>query len=260
MVLWQVAQRCLAFLDCAAGVEAQTRELKRDTRALVEAYTAENGLWRLDHAQRLFEHAAAQCVQDDEVDPLVQCCRRRYRDVVGGAQTLFQSAVRATGWPPEGVRRQTQTFDSHVAPEMTERHKTAYVLVDGLRYEMARDLATALRDLGEVHVEGVASVLPTTTPCGMAALMPGADGAFSLVEQRGEAVPAIGAAPLAGIEERRALLASRYRDRLIDITLEELISTAPKKLAARIGVADLAIVRTQDIDELGENTSLYRAR
>lgn len=260
LLLWQVAGRCLEFLACAANVETTIPTLKRDPRTLIETYTADEGLWRLDRAQRLFEHAAAQLAQEDEVEPLVQRCRVRYREVVDAVQGLFQAAVAATGWPPEGVRRQTQTFDSYVAPELAERRKTAYILVDGLRYEMGRDLTEALRDLGEVRVEGVASVLPTTTPCGMAALMPGADGAFSLVELRGELAPAIGATALPGIDERRALLASRYRDRLIDLTLEDVISIAPKKLRARIGVADLAIVRTQDIDELGESANLYRAR
>src|SRR5207247_1570115 len=45
-----------------------------------------------------------------------------------------------------------------------------------------------------------------------------------------------------------------------DITLEDLLSTAPQRLRGRIGKADLVVVRTQDIDALGEGPSLYRAR
>lgn len=257
-LLWQVVQRCLAFLERAVEVEAATPS--KTVRSLIEAYTAADGFWRLDQAQRLFEQAGAHCAEEDEVEPLLQTCRRRYRDVVGPFQAAFQAAVRAEGWPPEGVRRQTQTFDGHVLPELQERRKTVYFLVDSLRYEMGRDLADALVDLGPATVEGVASVLPTTTACGMAALMPGADGAYTLLEHRGGLVPAVAGLPLPDRAERTALLASRFGDRVADITLEELLSTAPKRLGNRIGQADLVVVRTQDIDELGEGQSLFRAR
>jgi hypothetical protein len=258
LLLWRVVQRCIEFL--AAADEAAATTLKRDTRGLIEAYCAADGLWRLDRAQRLFEYAAAQQPQDDEVEPLVETCRARYRALVERAQSPFQAAVKQAGWPPEGVRRQTQTFDVHVAPELDERRKTAYFLVDSLRYEMGRDLAEALGDVGAVRVENVATVLPTTTTCGMAALMPGADGAYTLVEHGGEVVPAIGGHPLPTIKERRALLEERYGDRLVELTLDEVLTTATKRLRRRFEVADLAIVRSQDMDELGENLSLYRAR
>lgn len=258
LLLWQVVQRCVEFLAIAGEVEAAP--LKRDVRALIAAYCAADGLWRLDRAQRLFEYANAQRPQDDEVEPLIDTCRARYRTVVERAQSLFQAAVKETGWPPEGVRRQTQTFDAHIAPALIDRHKTAYFLVDSLRYEMGRDLAAALDDLGVVRVEPAASILPTTTPCGMAALMPGADGAYGLVEQGNEVVPAIGGRPLPGIKERRALLEERYGDRMVELTLDETLTTAAKRLRKRIDVADLVIVRTQDMDALGENLSPYRAR
>lgn len=258
LLLWRVVQRCVEFL--ALADEVATMPLKRDVRRLIEAYSATDGLWRLDRAQRLFEYANAQHPQDDEVEPLIDACRARYRAVVERAQTLLQAAVKESGWPPEDVRRQTQAFDTHVTPELNERRKTAYILVDSLRFEMGRDLADALGDLGEVRVEPVTTILPTTTPCGMAALMPGADGAYSLVEHGSEIVPAIGDRALPSIKERRALLEERYGDRLVELTLDETLTTAAKRLRKRIGVADLVVVRTQDMDALGENLSPYRAR
>ncbi|HWE61515.1 MAG TPA: BREX system Lon protease-like protein BrxL, partial [Chloroflexota bacterium] len=94
----------------------------------------------------------------------------------------------------------------------------------------------------------------------MAALLPGADGAFTVVEHKGDAVPAVGGIPLPGLAERHALLHTRYGDRLVDITLEDLRATSQTALAKKIGVADLLVVRTQDIDELGEGISMHRAR
>jgi PglZ domain len=189
-LLWGVAQRCVTFLELAA--HAQSYMPANDTRSLVDAYVATDGLWKLDRAQRLYEYAAAQCAQDDSVEPLVQRCRVLYNTAVQRVQAAFQTVVLREGWPPERMRRQTQTFDSFVLPELALRHKIAYFLVDSLRYEMGRDLAEALHDLGSMSIESVVTVLPTTTPCGMAALMPGADGAFTFTEHRGELIPTIG--------------------------------------------------------------------
>ncbi len=257
-LLWQVVQRCVTFLELAA--HAQSYTLANDTRPLVEAYVAANGLWKLDRAQRLYEYAVAQCAHDDSIEPLVQRCRVLYRSVVQRVQAAFQTVVQREGWPPEGMRRQTQTFDSHVTPELALRHKIAYFLVDSLRYEMGRDLAEALQDLGSISIESAVTVLPTTTPCGMAALLPGADGTFAFTEHRGELIPTVGGTPLPGVNERKALLAERYGDRYLDSTMEDLLLMPQKTLGKRIGQADLLVVRTQDIDALGEGPSLYRAR
>ncbi len=257
--LWRVAHRCLTFLETAAAIE--TRSVPPGLRTLVEAYTAADGLWRLDHDQRLYEQAAAICAQDDEIEPLVQAARAGYRAVLGPIQAAFQAAVQADGWPPpDGIRRQTQTFDRHVAPEIDERRKTAYFFVDSLRYEMGRDLAEALTDLGAATVDGVATVLPTTTPCGIAALLPGADGALTLVEHRDGLVPALGGVPLAGRAERREVLAARFGDRFFDVNMGDLLSMSRRQLASRIRVADLVVVHTQDIDAAGESLSLFQAR
>jgi hypothetical protein len=94
----------------------------------------------------------------------------------------------------------------------------------------------------------------------MAALMPGADGAFVLTEQRGELIPSIGSTLLPNVTERKQLLAAKYGDRQLDLTLEDVLGTSPKKLKKRIGQADLLIIRTQDIDAAGEGHSFYRAR
>lgn len=257
-LLWGAVERSLTFLVVAA--ELENISLPRTARALIELYAGAEGLWRLDRAQRLYEYAHAQCEHDEEVEGLLARCRAAYHAAVARAQSVFQELVQGGGWPPEGVRRHTQVFDSCVAPELRERRRTAYFLVDSLRYEMGRDLVTALADLGEVTLDPIATILPTKTPFGMAALLPGADGAFTVVEHRGDAVPAVGGTPLPGLAERRALLQARYRDRLVDLTLEDLRATPQKALAKQIAVADLLVVRTQDIDELGEGGSAHRAR
>jgi hypothetical protein len=94
----------------------------------------------------------------------------------------------------------------------------------------------------------------------MAALMPRADGVYSLVEDRGELAPAIAGHILHNSGERMAFIREAYGDRFREFPLGELLSMSQKKLQSAIDEADLVVARTQEIDALGEGPSLYLAR
>lgn len=259
-LLWKVATRCVDFLTAVETWSANVFRTGETLRELIQAYTARDGHWQTDRQQRLVEQGAAACAEDDEVASLVALCRERYTEVVGASQSLFIRAVEREGWPPEGISRQSQVFDKQVAAPLEERKKTVYFLVDSMRYEMGRDLGLILDPFGPVTVSSAVTVLPTTTPCGMAALMPGADGAFTLVEAGNELVPAIAGRPLRHSEDRMGLIREKYGDRFYELPLGEFLAMPQRKLQAKVGKADLVVVRTQEIDALGEGPSLYLAR
>jgi hypothetical protein len=259
-LLWKLAERCIDLLSAAVTWKSDTPRSEATVRDWAAAYTAPNGLWGVDRQQRLVEQGAAACAENSEVAGLVGLCRQTYREVAGSAQTRFLRAVENAGWPPDGVFRQTQTFGRYVEPALSERRRIAYFLVDSMRYEMGRDLADSLEAFGPVTVAGAATVLPTTTPCGMAALMPAADGAFSLVADGDDLVPAIGGRPIRTSKERMDLLGERYGDRFVDLPLSDLLSANQKRLQGIIGTADFVVIRTQEIDALGEGPSPYLAR
>ncbi|TVS21061.1 MAG: PglZ domain-containing protein, partial [Planctomycetaceae bacterium] len=202
-VLWKTAERCIEFLAAIETTRPHLPAVGATVREHLRAYTdRERGLWRVDRGQRLVEQAAASCAEDDEVEPLVEVCRQRYREIAALAQSRFLKAVEQQGWPPDEIPRLTQTFDRHVAPLLRDGTKVVYLLVDSMRYEMARDLGAALEDLGAVRVEAVTGVLPAVTMIGMAALMPGADGTLRLVEKGDTLVPSVGGASLPDSKER----------------------------------------------------------
>jgi hypothetical protein len=259
-LIWKLAERCVDFLIAAEAWSSQASKIPNTVRDLVQAYTAADGFWQTDRQQRLVEQGAAACAEDDEIGGLIAFCRQRYAEVVGSAQSVFLRSVEREGWPPEGILRQTQVFDRYVAPELEDRNKVVYFLVDSMRYEMGRDLGGTLESFGSVTVSSAITILPTTTPCAMAALMPGADGVYSLVEDRNEIVPAIAGRILRNSADRMELIREIYGDRFRDFPLGDLLSMPQKKLQAAIGDADLVVVRTQEIDALGEGPSLYLAR
>jgi hypothetical protein len=174
-------------------------------------------------------------------------------------QNAFLAAVQAEGWPPEGALRQTRIFDDHVIPLLELRKRTAFFMVDSLRYEMGRDLGEALAGKGDVDINYAAGVVPTVTGSGMAALMPGAEGMLRLVEKDGGLVPALGTRLLKTSADRMKLLADTYGDRFFETTLDELLGS-PKKIASKVKAAEFFVVRTQDPDTIAENLGAWRAR
>jgi hypothetical protein len=259
-LLWKVAERCVDFLTVAAVWNDQVLRTGNSVRELVQAYAAAEGFWQTDRQQRLVEQGSAECAEADEVSGLISICRQRYTEVVGTSHAIFLRAVEREGWPPEGIQRQTQTFSKYVAPALEERRKVAFFLVDAMRYEMGRDLGTTLEAFGSVTVAAASTVLPTSTPCGMAALMPGADGAFALVQDGADVSPSIGGRVLRNSADRMRLLSELKGDLFRDFPLGELLSMPQKKLLGAVGNADLVVIRSQEIDSLGEGPSLYLAR
>ncbi|OPY73253.1 MAG: PglZ domain protein [Syntrophorhabdus sp. PtaU1.Bin002] len=254
---WTVLERAVALIESAAEVSEGLNE-KKNLANLFNAYTAD-GWSGLDRASRLFETALTACSDDGVIAPVVDICRRRYRETVTALQDSFLAAVQSEGWPPDGAPRQTRIFDDHVAPLLERRQKTAFFMVDSLRYEMGRDLGEALTGTGEVHVSPAAGVVPTVTGCGMAALMSGADGMLRLAGKDGGLIPALATRLLKTSADRMKLLADIYGDRFFETTLDELFGS-PKKVAANLKKAELFVVRTQDPDAVAENLGAWRAR
>jgi hypothetical protein len=254
---WTTLERAVALIESSDAV-SQKLNGGKNLSDLATAYT-EGGWSDIDRASRMFETALTACIDEETIVPVVELCRRSYRDAVTSVQEVFLSAVRKEGWPPDGAPRQTCIFDNYAAPLLERRERIAFFMVDSLRYEMGRDLGEALSGKGEVEINYAAGVVPTVTGCGMAALMPGADGMLRFVEKDGGLIPALGTRLLKTSADRMKLLADTYGDRFFETTLDDLLGS-PKKTASKLKTAELFVVRTQDPDAVAENLGAWRAR
>jgi len=254
---WTALERAVDLMESVGKVTDALRG-KMDLRGLVKAYT-EGGLSDMDRGQRLFETAITACTEDEVLSPIIDLCRKSYRESAVALQDDFLAAVQEEGWPPEGAFRQTRIFAEHAVAVLERRERIAFFLVDSLRYEMGRDLGEALAGTGEVEIRHAAGVVPTVTGFGMAALMPDADGMLRLVEKDGGLIPAIGSRLLKTSSDRMKLLAETYGDRFFETTMDDLLSSF-KKLSKKLRDKDLLVVRTQDPDAIGGNLGQWRAR
>lgn len=252
---WEACRRMAELGRVAVTVRAAVGKAAGGVDAWIAAYTARDGWYRLDQAHRRLEAWVANLDEEPEERPL-GVVRRMYEDACHAMAEGFTKALVKADWTVSGVLHQTRIFSEVVS----ERPKpVAYFLVDAMRFEMGMELAERLPKTSEVSVRHALGALPGITPIGMAALQPGASSSFSVVEQGGKLGARIEDAFLPDLASRKKFAAARI-PKLVDITLDELLSLQPSKLAKKLDGAQVIIVRSQEIDHAGEAGFTFQAR
>jgi len=271
-----VASRARSFwLDRNVGRQAQWeacrlaaelgRELKRVDVALAEAgegpeawvseYTANGGWLEVDRLQRRLETWLTQMDEEPGAAQAIAVIRQECDQVLTSMATGFATALAAADWAIPGVRPQTSIYPDLVE---TAGGRVAYFLVDAMRFEMGVELADQLEQARELSVDSTVAMLPTVTPIGMAALLPAASASFSVVEHGGKLAALVDATPLTNLSERMKFLKARVPD-VVDLSLGDVLQTSESKLRSTIDGAQLVLVRSQEIDAVGElDTDLVR--
>jgi len=252
---WEACRRMAELGGVAASVRAAVSKAGSDAGAWVDAYTGEDGWYRLDQAQRRLEAWAAN-LDEEPNERALGVVRRDYEDTCHAMAEGFTKTLEKAGWTVSTSMHQTRIYSDVVA----ERPKpVAYFLVDAMRFEMGMELAARLPRTAEVGVRHAVGVLPSITSIGMAALQPGASSSFNVVEQGGKLGARIEEAFLPDLTSRKKFAAARV-PKLCDISLDELLSLPASKLSKKVAGAMVVVVRSQEIDHAGEAGFTFLAR
>lgn len=197
--------------------------------------------WRLDLQALQLAALAGQLAPDDR-RRFAQPAWRAYGDWLDRANRSFAEAVEREGWRP------TQTgFWSRVGHPHA---RTAVLLVDAFRYDLAHRLADRTGETVRWETEPLTACLPTLTEVGMAALMPGAADRLALTVE-GERVQAcLGERPVGGRAERVAYLQEYLGESGRVVSLEDVFQTETDWYRVR-----LAVVFSQEVDRFGTFTA-----
>ncbi|MDE2823558.1 MAG: PglZ domain-containing protein, partial [Chloroflexota bacterium] len=103
------------------------------------------------------------------------------------------------------------------------------------------------------------AALPTITPVGMAALLPGASAGFSVVESKNKLAADVEGSVMVNSSERMKFLKAKVPG-ATEMLLGKLLSEQASRLKRSIDRASLVVVRSQEIDSLGENVDELTAR
>ena len=156
--------------------------------------------------------------------------------------------------------RQRDVFEKQVKPLLSDG-KFAYVWVDALRFEMARELCRLLKDDFDLAIEPALGMIPTITEVGMAALLPKANESAKVVGAGGGKLALeIEGKIIKDRKDRVTYLGEHAGVSVFDAKLDDLLPKPTKKVRDGIQNAQLILITSQEIDELGEADNTAQAR
>jgi hypothetical protein len=245
---WEV---CRLMAELGIEIERVRPDLAKmssDPEKWIAAYANDGGWHQVDELQRRLETWAAKMDEEPETEKAISVVRREHEELLKRMADGFAKALGAAAWTVPGALHQTRIYPDVV---QTMGGRTAYFFVDALRYEMGVDLAKQLQGARDLTIRPAVAALPSITPVGMAALLPGASASFAAVDQKGRLAARIESTIMPGLNERLKFLKAKVPD-AVDVTLGKLLGTPVSKLGKLVGEASLVVVRSQEIDFVGE--------
>lgn len=255
--VWEACRLMIEIGRQADDVVATIAKANGKPEQWIERYAANGpeGWHRFDHAQRRLETLLA-AIEDEEVsDVAVARCRAKYDEVARRQAEGFAKIYENAGWTIAGVLPQQRLWAEVVA---NLPKPLAVVAVDAMRYEIGVELADRLVRSGEVKLRAAIAALPSITPIGMAAILPGAAADFSIAERSGKFGALIGEAFLPDLAARQKYLQAQVPG-IVDLTLDDVL-TWTKATQKKVAGAQIVFVRSTEIDAAGENTENRYAR
>ncbi|MDZ7801881.1 MAG: BREX-1 system phosphatase PglZ type A [Trueperaceae bacterium] len=161
-----------------------------------------------------------------------------------------------SAWPAGGVSSQRWFFHNRVQPmlDRNDRDRVFVLISDALRYEVAHDLVTRMRESlrGEPTLNTQSALLPSVTKLGMAALLPGA----KLSWESDNSVRIDGMSTQGRAQRADVLAASGYSSTLLDI--DALLAMSREEARAAIRDARLVYIYQNEIDAAGDKYASER--
>lgn len=247
---WSALRQAAQLADCVTRANAERTSLKgKAPAAWIERYVAPDGWAAVDGMERRLGAFLSAMDEDPVAAEGIAKARRGYAEWVRLLAEGFASSLATAQWDTKGILHQTQLFDEKVR---LAKDPVAFFIVDAFRYEMAQELANRLEEVAEqVVLEGAVAALPTITPVGMAALLPGASESFAVLPGSSGIAGAIDGVRLPDWAARWKHLQAKVPG-CAEVRLEKLLQMSHEALAALVEGRPLLLVRSQDIDAVGE--------
>jgi hypothetical protein len=263
---WALVVAAAEVLLSADRVAKAIKKAPTTIPELVKAYAQGDQPWcLLDTHHRHLESRKYnfEFTTDDDhqtLEKLITKAEQRYTEVGSELAKHFITQFAKAKHPIEGLLRQQNIFEKQVKPHLSEG-KVAYVWVDALRFEMARELSRLLEDDFQIECQPALAMIPTITEIGMAALLPKAHESAKVVGVGGGKLGVEIAGQVMRNRNDRVAFLKQYAGVLVfDAKLEDLLPKPSKKIKDGIQNNQLILITSQEIDELGEGDNLAQAR
>jgi len=259
-----IANAAKVFLE-ADRVEQDLKKTTISGYEIIGRYAEDPNPWCLldtyyRHMESQWHNFEAYSEDSDSIEKLVIKARQRYMEVSSDLAKYFITQLPKI-IQDKKVLCQSEVFEKYVKPSLNKNEKIAYVWVDALRFEMARELTRLLKDDFQVEINVALAAVPTITEIGMAALLPGAHTAAKVISTGdGKIALEVCGTLIKDRKDRVAFLRVHSGVKVFDIKLEKLLPKPSKEIREGIKDAQLILVTSQEIDELCEQDNINQAR
>jgi hypothetical protein len=261
---WKLIENCAQIISMVQRISDEGKTAQSDK--MVESYTQTASPWcLLDSAYRRLEsqyctYELDVLADNNRLELAIARVRQIYSNNIRQLNEMFTDVLANDDFHIRGFSQQSDVFKTQVKPLLQKKEKTAYMLVDALRFEMGKELVEGLQDDFAVTLEAGIAQLPTITAVGMAALMPGAEDGMELAAaQGGKMAVQIGSKAVKDRSSRMKLLEQAGENTFVACKLGEIIKPS-KKLRDEILKADWIAVTSQELDRLGEDAEEEEVR
>ncbi|MEQ8192440.1 MAG: PglZ domain-containing protein, partial [Candidatus Eremiobacterota bacterium] len=262
LMKWNILETSLMVCSISKSINNELKGNKFGTEELIKKYCyGENNWATLDGFHRELEQRFERFDVDLSVDyslieKAVVKARQIYMDNVGNMAEIFQSSCISSSFKIKDFLPQREIYSSTVKP-LVNNGKTAYILVDALRYEMGVELVKGFGDDFEIEIKPAVSTLPSITNTGMTSLLPDAQKDFGIEETGGVN---INGNIINSRKDRIKYLEEYLKDKKFLETKIENILKPSKKLRQEIKESDFILVTSQEIDAICEQGNITMAR
>ena len=209
--------------------------------------------WSVDSAYRRMEQLRMTAGEAlGALDDLFIDARKRYEVWLDDMLHVAADAMSVPTVPE--VELQRMVHRHYVA---SNSQRTAYILVDALRYELGVALATRLQSTGaDVSLTSAIGTPPTITPVGMAAVLPGAELDFEvLLSDSSRLDVSVAGSKVGGVDDRVAAMGNAH-GKVADLLLDDVAQLTSKELGRALNNKAIVLVRSTEIDADGETDQL----
>jgi hypothetical protein len=263
---WALIAAAAAVLLEAEHVAKALKKSPVPVPSLIEAYAEGEAPWCLldtchRHMESRWYNFEPPSGEDhSSLDKLIVKAEQRYSEVGSQLAKYFVEQFSRTKHPIHGLLQQRDIFETQVKPKLAEG-KVAYVWVDALRFEMARELCRLLKTDFALSIQPAIGTIPTITEIGMAALLPKANHLAKVVPVGGGKLGLeIDGIVLKDRKDRIAFLKTHAGVSVFDAKLDDLLPKPQKKIREGIHNVQLVLITSQEIDELCEADNIAQAR
>jgi hypothetical protein len=241
---WLIAGKALSLKKMVLNFSADIKKHKQ-LKDIIHWYS--NELYELDTLYReLDENIAEVHSLSALLKEVHKHASETYFKFIEIIQAEFQKLLKTEGLNSVGILHNIELFDKKVEPLVKGGKKTVYILVDGMRYELAKQLLKGLeRASYDTELYPSRAFIPAVTKFAMAALMPKASQNLSLKVKENKLVPHLSGIESSTRESRIKYCSAIYGDKISWAWEKDILNKNFNK-------SDLLVVTTVEIDKAGE--------